>query len=149
MEWEEKAQGLSWAQALCSSGVCYTQLTPACSNASNRSLLHRGIPREELPYLWHVYIAVCLLKSEKGHLSSLKDSSNLFWLISLFWANLLITPITIHWNKSAFILLPCTICLRISMGLGQDAHEETVCKTHGSQQKSLMVKEVATQLEAH
>lgn len=133
VEWEGKAP---WAQAWCFAGGCYTQLTPAHSKAANRSLLHGDIPSEELLCLSHV--------SEKDRLSCLKDTSDMFQLITLFCANLLITTTTIHWNKSAFTLLPCTICLCISMRLGQDAHEETVCRTHGGQQKSLMVKEAAT-----
>lgn len=47
----------------------------------------------------------------KSHLSYLKDTSNMFWLITLLRANPFITTITIHWNKSNFSLLPCVFLL--------------------------------------
>lgn len=99
---------------------------------------------EQLLYLPHVFRAACLPKFEKGHLSCLKDVSD-FWIIFIcFKHHFLITTITTYWNKFAFSLLPCTVCLHISMDLGQDSHEVNVCKRHSSQQEFLVCKEVAT-----
>lgn len=137
--WSAGQPGAS--NAWCCTGVCYTQLTPAHSKASKWLTRHGASPSEELLYLSCAHVAVCLSKSEKGQLPHLKDSSHMFWFINLFCANLSIITITIHWNEFAFTTLHY---LHICTGLGQDVHEETVCKTHGSQQKSLMVKEVAT-----